>query len=126
MAKPIPPVPPDVAEALAKGHLLEAVKRLRAASPMGLAEAKSVIEWHLRHNALRPPAPKSAPSASPPQHRAAAAASARVHAVRHIPTVHAPARPGLAPGEVPRTSSGGLGIVILLAAALAFVYYFLQ
>lgn len=119
MTKPIPPVPPDVAELLAKGHLLEAVKRLRAASPMGLAEAKSVIEWHVRHNALRPP--------SPPAPRPGTVGMAtRVPAVHHHPTVHAPARPGLSPGEVGKTGGGGMGIVVLLAVAMGLVYYFLQ
>ena len=106
MTKPVPPLPQDVAEALAKGHLLEAVKRLRAATPMGLAEAKSVIEWHIRHNAIKAPATHH-------------------HAVRHHPTVHAPMRPGLAPGEVPKTSGGGMGIAILLAVAAVLVSYFL-
>ena len=126
MAKPIPPVPPDVAELLAKGHLLEAVKRLRASSPMGLAEAKKVIEWHVRHHALRPPSPGT-PKASnaPAQHRAAPAAPVKVH-VRHNPTVHAPRPPGLAPGEVAPSSGGGMGIVILLAAAFGLAYYFLR
>ena len=121
MTKPIPPVPPDVAEALAKGHLLEAVKRLRAANPMGLAEAKSVIEWHMRHNALGATRPTETVAAR----KAAIAMAPRLH-VAHRPTVHAPMRPGLSPGEVPRTSAGGLGIVVLLAVALALAGYFLQ
>lgn len=122
MTKPMPPVPPDVAEALAKGHLLEAVKRLRAGSPMGLAEAKSIIEWHVRHNALRPPSP-APPS---PARKAAASVAPKIHAVAHHPTVHAPMRPGLAPGEVPHAGGGGLAYVVLLAAAAALVVYFLQ
>ncbi|MEO7742757.1 MAG: hypothetical protein ABIR98_07470 [Usitatibacter sp.] len=121
MTKPIPPVPPDVAEALAKGHLLEAVKRLRAASPMGLAEAKSVIEWHVRHNALRPPSASSKPAPRP-----GPVGMARGPAAHHHPTVHAPGRPGLSPGEVGKTRGGGAGIVVLLAVAMGLVYYFLQ
>jgi hypothetical protein len=122
MTKPIPPLPPDAAEALAKGHLLEAVKRLRAATPMGLAEAKNVLEWHLRHRAqsMAGAAAKASPrpaGLSPvPKH----------HAGGHAPRVHVPGRPGLSPGEVPKTSGGGFGVVVLLAIAAGIVYYFLR
>jgi ribosomal protein L7/L12 len=37
-------LPPDVAEALAKGQLIEAIKRLRAHGSLGLKEAKAQIE----------------------------------------------------------------------------------
>ena len=121
MAKPVPPLPPDVAEALAKGHLLEAVKRLRATMPMGLKEAKSLIEGHLRHNTLgqTPPTP-------PPPRQRTVGMPVRAQAPRHHPTVHAPGRPGLSPGEVPKTGGGGMGIVVLLAIAAGFAYYFLK
>ena len=119
MTKPIPPLPPDVAEALSKGHLLEAVKRLRAASPMGLAEAKSVLEWHIRHKAQS--AAGKAGASRP------AASDAALHPARHVPAeTHLRSRPGLSPGEVPKTSGGGLGVVVLLIVAAALVYYFLQ
>jgi len=119
MTKPIPPLPPDVADALAKGHLLEAVKRLRAASPMGLAEAKSVLEWHVRHNAQS--GVRKAVAARP------APSDAAFHAPRHHPAkAHLPSRPGLSPGEVPKTSGGGLGVVVLLIVAAGLAYYFLQ
>src|SRR5688500_15248206 len=113
MTKPIPPLPPDAAEALAKGHLLEAVKRLRAATPMGLAEAKSVLEWHVRHHAqtmlgaAAKPSPRPAGAPLVPKH----------HAGGHVPRAHVPGRPGLSPGEVPKTSGGGFGVVVLLAVA---------
>ena len=123
MAKPIPQIPPDVVEALEKGHLLEAVKRLRATMPVGLAEAKSILEWHLRQNTIAVPQQGKKPPA--PRPAATAAMAPRVTG-RHHPTVHAPNPPGLAPGEVPRTSGGGLGIVVLLAAAMGLAYYFLK
>ena len=122
MTKPIPPLPPAAAEALAKGHLLEAVKLLRAATPMSLGEAKTVLEWHVRHHAqsmlgaAAKPSPRAAGVAMVPKH----------HAGGHVPRAHIPGRPGLSPGEVPKTSSGGFGIVVLLAVAAGFVYYFLQ
>ena len=116
MTKPIPPLPPDVTDALAKGHLLEAVKRLRAANPMGLAEAKSVIEWHVRHHA-QGAVPRATPAHAPvPKH----------HAGGHAPKAHLPGRPGLSPGEVPNTGGGGLGFVVLLVVAAMLAYYFLQ
>jgi len=123
MTKPIPPIPPDVADALAKGHLLEAVKRLRATMPVGLAEAKSVIEWHMRHNALPSAAARQAATATAPKPHAV-----QHHpALRHHPTAHAPFRPGgLSPGEVGKTGGGGMAFVVLLAIAAGLVFYFLQ
>ncbi len=121
MTKPIPNLPPEAAAALAKGHLLEAVKILRAASPMGLGEAKTVIEWHIRHNLARPQS-----QASSPPRPVAGPTGMKLHAVKHHPTVHAPGRPGLSPGEQSRTGGGGMPIVVMLAVAMGLVYYFLQ
>ena len=109
--------------ALAKGHLLEAVKRLRATMPMGLGEAKSVIEWHLRHNALQSVSTRPAATATAPK----AHAVSHHPTLHHHPTAHAPFRPGgLSPGEVGKTSGGGMAIIVLLAIAAGLVIYFLQ
>ena len=122
MTKPIPPLPPAAAQALAKGHLLEAVKLLRASTPMSLGEAKTVLEWHVRHHAQSMASAAAKPSPRP----AGAVLVPRHHAGGHVPRVHVAGRPGLSPGEVPKTSSGGFGIVVLLAVAMGFVYYLLQ
>ena len=40
------PLPPDVVDALRRGNKIEAIKRLRTATGLGLAEAKDRIEAH--------------------------------------------------------------------------------
>ena len=40
------PLPPEVVEALRQGNKIEAIKRLRTATGLGLAEAKDRIEAH--------------------------------------------------------------------------------
>lgn len=44
MAEPIESLPPDVVEAWKSGHKIEAIKRLREATGLGLAEAKAAID----------------------------------------------------------------------------------
>jgi ribosomal protein L7/L12 len=48
MPDPSGPLPADVLEAVERGHTLEAIKRLRAATGLGLKEAKDAIDAHLR------------------------------------------------------------------------------
>ena len=40
------PLPPEVVDALRRGNKIEAIKRLRTATGLGLAEAKDRIEAH--------------------------------------------------------------------------------
>ncbi len=92
-------LPPDVLEALRKGHKIEAIKRLREVTKLGLAEAKGVVEQFERA--------KATPS----------------HAPHHNPPI--PHRPGnLSPGEVPKSSASGAGIVILLAVGAFLVWWY--
>src|SRR5437867_4473328 len=99
------PLPPDVVDALRKGNKIEAIKRLREATKIGLAEAKGVID--ALEAAQKGQSPPSAPAAP--------------HAPRGMQVSHAPHVPrhtgrptGLSPGEVPRTSSGAMAAVIVL------------
>ena len=94
-------LPPDVIEALRKGNKIEAIKRLREATKLGLAEAKGLVDQLER----------AKPSASQPR------------APQHNPPI--PHRPGnLSPGEVPRSSGGGVAVAILLALAAFFAWWY--
>ena len=97
--------PPEVLEALRKGNNIEAIKLLRMATRTGLAEAKSVIDAMERH--------------APQAHEAA---DDRADHHPRIPPSAASSpppivvRPGLGPGEQPR-SAGGYGFLILIGVA---------
>jgi hypothetical protein len=94
-------LPADVIEALRHGNKIEAIKLLRAASKLGLAEAKSVIEGHdfVGH-------------------------AARSHP-HHAPS-SAPRRDGLSPGEVPRSLFSPTAVVVALAVLALVVGYLLK
>lgn len=47
-----PTLPPDVLAAIDNGQLIEAIKRLRAATGLGLKEAKDLIDAHQRGKAV--------------------------------------------------------------------------
>jgi len=47
MAFPPPPLPPQVQQALQRGNQIEAIKLLRAATGLGLKEAKQLIDAHV-------------------------------------------------------------------------------
>jgi hypothetical protein len=85
------PLPPDVADALHRGNKIEAIKRLRTATGLGLAEAKDRIDAHeVAHPRTSGGVTISAPVAG-----------------------HAP---GLSPGQVPNT---GQGLLVVIGVALA-------
>ena len=97
MADPTKTLPPEVVEALRRGNKIEAIKLLRKAAGLGLAEAMARAEAH-------------APGAAAGRPMSGNAA-------------HAPLYPGgrriagLSPGEVPRTSSAApLAFIALIAA----------
>ena len=92
--------------ALAQGNKIEAIKLLRQATKLGLAEAKGIID------ALD--AAHARGAQSPPK-------TIHPHAAHHFP-----GRPGgLSPGEVPRSGGGGavIAIVAIVAAALGAWLY---
>jgi|SRR6476620_993238 len=117
MAEPLKTLPPDVAAALSRGNVIEAIKLLRTKHNIGLAEARSLLE------ALQ----KQAQAGT----AAATAARAKVHATmtpmhaHHHEVARAPHPSDLSPGEIPRTSGGTLFAAVLLAVlfVLGVAYY---
>jgi len=85
------PLPPEVVDAWRHGDKFEAIKRLRTATGLGLAEAKAALEALDR------------------QRTGTVGMASRAHS-------HAPPS-GLSPGEVPRTT-GGLWAVALVIVVL--------
>jgi ribosomal protein L7/L12 len=164
MAFPNTPLPPDVLEALSRGRTIDAIKRLRKATGLGLAEAKSAIEMHVRAN---PPAPgqarhgadgRGAPdlgrvlpeavmealqrgdklgaikvlrertglSLNAARERVEAAGGPVAASLPHVDhRIEAPRpqpvylKPGLAPGEVPRSNASFWLVLLLAAVAIA-------
>jgi hypothetical protein len=111
-----PQVPPEIAAALEKGNLIEAIKLLRQQKNLGLAEAKGMVE------ALQKQAKASGGNVkvnvkAAPTVRMAYKAPAHVGPER---------RPGLSPGEEPR--GGGfpavVAVIALALVALAVAAYF--
>jgi ribosomal protein L7/L12 len=92
----------EAIEALKGGNKIEAIKIIREATGVGLAEAKSIVDEIERAN----------PSGLP------AAAGAHVS-----PTPLRP-RPGLAPGEVAGTGGPGKWLALLAVAAVAIIAAF--
>ena len=99
-------LPPDVVEALRKGNKIEAIKRLREATKLGLAEAKGAVEQF-------------------EQRGKASSSHASHHSPHHAHNPPLPHRPGnLSPGEMPRSSASGAAIVILVALGAFFLWWF--
>lgn len=99
-------LPPAAVEALARGDKIEAIKITRQHTGLGLKEAKELVDRHedghdsWRGHAASPAAAQHAPA--PP-----------------------PRRPGLAPGEVPRSPLPvGLLVTVAVVAAALLVYIF--
>ncbi len=139
MAQPTQPLPRDVVAGLERGDKIEAIKRLREATGLVLAEAKAVVEQHPRMGTT------AGVAADEVLQQVVAALQAgrlleaikllrahsglglkeaknRVDALRR--QVQASASPqGLAPGEVPRKGwLGRLLFAVLLAAVLAWLF----
>ena len=93
-------LPPEVADALAKGHVIEAIKLLRQQRNLGLAEAKALVDAALQK-----------------QGDVKVNMKTNVRAVsRPAPRAGMERHPGLSPGEVPRRSTGAMIAVIFLLA----------
>lgn len=95
-------LPPEVADALAKGNVIEALKLVRAQKNIGLAEAKSLVEalqkqGNVRVNVKTTVRTRRKPAANPATEQ----------------------RAGLSPGEVPRSGAGPVIAVIVLLVLVA-------
>jgi hypothetical protein len=98
------PLDPDIAQLLAKNKKIEAIKKLRERTKVGLAEAKSVVDAfeHNKHvfaNTQESPQVES-------------------HGVYH--------RAGLGPGEVPAPKHTIVKFALLLMLFAAGIYYLLR
>ena len=109
--------PPEVLEALKRGNKIEAIKLLRAAAKVGLAEAKTVVD------ALQNSQAGIAPAAPPPAAKRPNVGIAHKH---HAINPNLVRRPGLSPGEVPREGGGGMGWVVVLVGGLLLAWFFLR
>jgi ribosomal protein L7/L12 len=137
VTQPIP-LPDDVRDALVTGNTVEAIKRLRTATGLGLKEAKDLIDQH-----RRPPPSRgagfAAPAGLPKAVIGALAAGNKIEAIRlyrqhygvglkeakdavdAAAITAAPATGGLSPGEQPRSGmSTWLVAGALIAGAVAY------
>jgi len=110
------PLPPEVVDALKRGQKIEAIKLLRQAMAVGLAEAKSVVEAHERMSG------DSAPRAG----AAAKSAAVKSKAANHTSAYIRARADDLSPGEVPRSSASPLGIVVAIAAVAAAAWLYVE
>ena len=144
-------LPPDVLASLDEGQVIEAIKRLRAATGLGLKEAKDLIDAHQRGEAVSLAAGATAPAGSlqvSDAVRQALAEDNKIEAIRLLrdheglglkdakeradaieQSMAEPASigmgataPGLSPGQQP---GGGMGnwIVVAVVAAVTVVAY---
>ena len=97
-------LPPQVVDALRRGDKIAAIKILREASGVGLAEAKGLVD---HHEGVGAPAPHPVRSAA--MNAARAARTARGD--------------GLGPGEQPRSSGGTAFIAMAVMAAIGLWLY---
>jgi hypothetical protein len=98
-------LPPEVANALAKGNLIEAMKLLRAQyKDIGLAEARRLLEALQKQGQVK--------------------ANATTRAKRAVAAPRSGFGPKLSPGEVPRGGGGGgAALALIVAAAIAAGLY---
>jgi hypothetical protein len=114
MATPPRILPPDVVNALRRGNKIEAIKLLRQATGLGLAEAKDVVDAYALLAAGRGTAGDASQTAA--------------HGASGV-TPHSPVRatssldPHLSPGEVPRIPNFGWIVAIVVIAAVAGFLY---
>ena len=109
-------LPPEVIDALKRGNKIEAIKRLREAMALGLAEAKSVVEAHDTISGHS--APKAKAAAKP--------AALKSKAANHTSAYIRARADDLSPGEVPRSSASPLGIVFAIAAVAAAAWLYVK
>lgn len=145
MSNPADHLPADVLAALQRGNTIEAIKLLRAATGVGLREAKERVDAHLR--GIPSPMEEAefpAPSALPSSVTEALQRGNKFEAIKRLreqtglglkeakeavealqPTGQAIGIGQGSPGEVARKGSGIWWLVVLALAALAG-YYFMR
>ena len=109
MTDPAKVLPAGVVEALKAGNKIEAIKRMRESSGIGLAEAKAMIDAIEHHT------------------RALAKGQAHSGGAPHAPHPNQPLphRPGgLSPGEVPRAGGGAWWLLALVAIGVVMYLLF--
>ena len=136
------PLPPNVLAALAHGDTIEAIKLLRAATGLGLKEAKDAIDAQASETEAQMPAPTA--DKLPPEVMAALQRGEKVEAIKLlraatglglkeskdlVDAVQVEASTAgdthLAPGELPRPGNT-VWIVVCLVIVCAFAWYFLR
>lgn len=136
MAFPPPPLPPQVQQALQRGNQIEAIKLLRAATGLGLKEAKQLIDAHVAGQPVSLPATPAA-DLLPPDVIAALQQGKKIDAIRllrehtGLGLAEAKQRIDAAPaggrrltlGEMPRSDNRAWLVVLSLAAALLVYWY---
>ena len=134
------PLPADVLEALEQGQTVEAIKRLRTATGLGLKEAKEAVDQHLAGEPARPRPSIVAMAALPFAVAAALRKGDKLEAIRLMrekgglglkeakDAVEAYGREQgaaadyhRAPGEVPRRGGAGWLVFVLVVVALALL-----
>ena len=103
-------LPPEVIEAILRGNKIEAIKLLREAMRLGLAEAKSIVEAHetitgAKAKGQPPPKPKPA---------------------REVRTYSRHRDQELSPGEEPRSSASPFGVILAIVAVIAAAWLYVK
>ena len=147
----VTPLPDSVLDALREGNNIEAIKRLRESTGLGLAEAKGAIDHHLRGNSPAPRnslqfeslSPAASNSALPSAVTDALRRGNKIEAIKLL-RAHTglglkeakdaidASEPGvmgkkgkLGRGEVAR-SGNALGWTLVIVVAIAAAYFFLR
>ena len=120
-------LPPDVAAALARGNMIEAIKLLRGKYNVGLAEAKALlVALQKQAQAAAQGAAQGAAQQAPP--KPAQHSKVGMQPGHHHPhtaeTLHID--PNLSPGEVRGDSTGGIFAAVIVAVffVLGVMFYF--
>lgn len=137
MTNPPPSLPPGVAEALARGNLIEAIKLFRS-SGMGLKQAKDAVDAHLKGKPAAAPVFSGGMSQPlPPGVVEALQQGQKIEAIRLMreqsglglkeskeaveayERTRAPTLSDLSPGQVGDTGSGIWWVVVLVLVCVA-------
>ena len=148
MSSPTHLLPSNVLDALRLGRTVEAIKLLREATGMGLAEAKSLIDGYMSGNAMALPAAATRTLQLPDSVAEQLRRGNKIEAIKMLrkksglglkeakdlietfartttTTTPSPKRDGLSPGEVPKASAS-VGWIVAVAIAGLVLYLVLR